>query len=307
MGGLGNQLFQIFATISYAIKSKNQFKFHNLSTLGEAPTTIRNTFWNSFFSNLKPFLFDDIPQSVHVIRENDFTFTPLRIEDAQFIGVDCLIYGYFQSYKYFYDNYETICRLIGIENHKYDVTKKILLRQFSNKPQSLSSEFSENIDSKIEFEMKNGVNNEYFKDCVSMHFRLGDFKKLQNYHPLATYTYYRNSLNFIKCKTAVSYTILYFCEDSDIELVLNTINNLKIEFPEYKFIRGGDKLEDWEQLMLMSCCHHNIIANSTFSWWAAYFNTCTDKIICYPSVWFGEVAQINTKDLCPTEWNRISV
>ena len=54
MGGLGNQIFQIFATISYAIKSRNQFKFLNLHQLGSGSTTVRYTFWNTFFSKFGP-------------------------------------------------------------------------------------------------------------------------------------------------------------------------------------------------------------------------------------------------------------
>ena len=132
-------------------------------------------------------------------------------------------------------------------------------------------------------------------------------KKNQEFHPLATYEYYRNSLNFIKSKTTEFYNILYFCEDTDIEDVMRTIKILENEFSDYKFMRGENKLEDWEQMLFMSCCHHNIIANSSFSWWAAYFNFWPDKIICYPSVWFGNIAKINTKDLCPIEWNKIPV
>ena len=56
MGGLGNQIFQIFATISYSIKSKNQIKFLKLEKLGGGTTTVRYTFWESFFVNLKIFL-----------------------------------------------------------------------------------------------------------------------------------------------------------------------------------------------------------------------------------------------------------
>jgi len=275
MGGLGNQIFQIFATISYAIKSRKQFKFLNVYTLGGGSTTIRNTFWNSFFIKLKPFLVDNIPQPIHVIREKDFTFNELPIYEM--IGRDCLIYGYFQSYKYFHENYEIICRIIGLGKMKDDILQKLSL------------------------------NDEYLKNCVSMHFRLGDYKKIQEYHPLATYDYYRNSLNFIKSKTTESYNILYFCEDTDIDDVMRIIDRLEKEFPEYKFLRGESKLQDWEQMLFMSCCHHNIIANSSFSWWAAYFNFWQDKIICYPSIWFGEIARNNTKDLCPPQWNRIAV
>jgi hypothetical protein len=275
MGGLGNQIFQIFATISYSIKVKNKFQFLNVSTLGGGSTTIRNTFWNSFFVKLKPFLIDTIPQPIHVIREKDFTFEELPLYEM--IGRNCLIFGYFQSYRYFHENYKIICRIIGLEKMKDDVLQKLTL------------------------------NNEYLKNCISLHFRLGDYKKLQHFHPLSTYDYYKNSLNFIKNKTTESYNILYFCEDTDIDDVMRTINMLEKEFTDYKFIRGDNTLEDWQQLLFMSCCHHNIIANSSFSWWAAYFNSWSDKIICYPSVWFGEIAKNNTKDLCPREWNRIEV
>jgi hypothetical protein len=275
MGGLGNQIFQIFATISCAIKSKNQFKFLNVSTLGGGSSTIRNTFWNSFFNRLNVFLIDIIPQPIHVIREKDFTFNELPI--SEMVERDCLIYGYFQSYKYFHENYNTICRIIGLEKMKENLIQKL------------------------------NLNEEYFNNCISMHFRIGDYKKIQAFHPLTTYEYYRNSLNCIKNKSSEFYNILYFCEDIDIDDVTQTINRLQSEFPDYKFIRGNNTLEDWEQMLLMSFCHHNIIANSSFSWWGAYFNSWPDKIICYPSVWFGEVANNNTKDLCPPDWNRISV
>lgn len=275
MGGLGNQIFQIFATISYAIKSRNQFKFLNVSTLGGGSTTIRNTFWNSFFTKLKPFLIDSIPQPINVIREKDFTFNELPVYEMN--GNNCLIYGYFQSYKYFHENYEMICRVIGLEKMKELLLKKLCL------------------------------NDDYLKNCISMHFRLGDYKNLQQCHPLLPYKYYSKSLRFIKNTSEGSFTILYFCEDDDIEDVLKTICDLEKEFPDYSFKRGENTLEDWEQMLLMSCCHHNIIANSSFSWWGAYFNSRSDKIVCYPSVWFGPASNHNTNDLCPPEWNRIKI
>lgn len=274
MGGLGNQMFQIFATISYGIKSKNQFKFFNLKTLGGGETTIRNTFWDSFFHRLKPFLIDVvIPEDTIVIREKDFSFNELPIHEM--IGKNCLILGYFQSYKYFDENYEMITRIIQLKKMKEYVIKQI------------------NLD------------NEYLNKCISMHFRIGDYKNLQDFHPLTTYEYYLNALNLIQNMTNEKYNILYFCENSDIYDVMKIINKLKQSFPKYQFIRANEKLEDWEQLLLMSCCHHNIIANSSFSWWGAYFNSRHDKIVCYPSVWFNEVIKKDTKDLCPDDWIKI--
>ena len=63
---------------------------------------------------------------------------------------------------------------------------------------------------------------------------------------------------------------------------------------------------DWEQLLYMSLCNHNIIANSSFSWWAAYLNENPDKVVCYPTLWFGDaLSSYDVSDLLPTEWIKI--
>ena len=274
MGGLGNQLFQIFATISYAIKSKNKFVFLSQETLGGGSTTIRYTFWNTFFSNLKTFLVKDLPV-VRVMKETGFVYNELRV--SEMINQNIMLYGYFQSYKYFQSNYSTICRLIGLSKMKVALLEKL------------------------------NIENHELNDTVSMHFRIGDYKKIQDYHPLATYEYYERALGFIQnLKKDINFEIQYFCEDVDIEDVLLIINKLVIQFPSYKFVRGEKTLKDWEQMLLMSCCRHNIIANSSFSWWSAYFNFYTDKIVCYPSVWFGSKTNNDMSDLCPPEWNKIA-
>ena len=275
MGGLGNQIFQIFATIAYSIKSKNKFQFLAQETLGGGSCTLRYTFWNTFFLSLKPFLITSLPP-VNVIRENGFTFQELPVNSM--INTNVLIHGYFQSEKYFKEQYEMICRLIGLEKSKQTVLDVLNLR-------------------------KEDLNN-----TISMHFRLGDYKKLADFHPIATPQYYENALNHFKRKFPDNtFKILYFCEDEDANEVQLTINNLENNFPDYKFERANNTLPDWQQMLYMSLCSHNIIANSSFSWWGAYFNTKLDKVICYPSVWFGQTANIDTKDLCPHDWVKINV
>ena len=275
MGGLGNQIFQIFATIAYAIKSRNQFKFLAVDTLGSGSTTIRNTYWKSFFHRLQPFLINNISESIYVIRENGFQYNELSVYDM--VGKDALIFGYFQSYKYFQQSYDLICRIIGLNELKINLLLKL------------------------------NLNDDKLKNMISMHFRIGDYKKIQHCHPLMTREYYERSLYHIKlAKPTNNFKIIYFCEDVDLDDVLITIDYLKDIFKDYEFERGNNELEDWEQMLLMSCCHHNIIANSSFSWWGAYFNNWSDKIVCYPSIWFGPGINNNTKDLCPLNWIKIN-
>ena len=59
-------------------------------------------------------------------------------------------------------------------------------------------------------------------------------------------------------------------------------------------------------MLYMSLCSHNIIANSSFSWWGAYFNTNLERRVLYPETWFGPTANIDTNDLCPSDWVKIN-
>ena len=275
MGGLGNQIFQIFATIAFAIKSNNNFRFLVVDQLGGGSgTTLRYTYWNTFFSSLKPVLTNIFPQ-METIKENGFKYND--IPTVNLFNKNVMLYGYFQSYKYFQNYYEPICRMIKLDDMKENIIKKY------------------------------NINPNYLNNSISMHFRLGDYKIVSDFHPIMPYEYYKKSLSHFKNITDSNHdlNILFFCEDEDIDIVTNTINKLQNDFPNYTFERKYSHLEDWEQMLLMSLCAHNIIANSSFSWWAAYFNSNVDKIVCYPSVWFGEKANIDTSDLCPTKWKKI--
>ena len=122
---------------------------------------------------------------------------------------------------------------------------------------------------------------------------------------ILSYDYYYNSLLFIQQKNGFGKNVLYFCEEDDVERVNLYITRLQKDFPETRFQRAPDILEDWQQLILMSCCRYNIIANSTFSWFAAYFNVFPNKMVGYPSIWFGKRVGHITKDLFPPLWNKI--
>jgi len=281
-GGLGNQLFQIFTAISYAIKYSKPFFFLNNYQLGDGSngTTIRYTYWESFLSALKPFLknMKEIPQLMFII-EKDFAYQELTENFENNYGT--LLVGYFQSPKYFNKHKETICKLLKIDLKKQIIKNKV----------------------KINFDTINSI---------SIHFRFGDYKKYPNIYTLLTEEYYKNALNFIMNEVDCiniknQQTALYFCENDSINEVEEIINKLKTQFSYIKFIRVDPELKDWEQMLLMSLCNHNIIANSTFSWWGAYLNSNVEKIVCYPEKWFNPEAKKDTSDLFLDDWIKISL
>jgi hypothetical protein len=179
-----------------------------------------------------------------------------------------ILNGYFQNRSYFVKWYESICRMIRLEQQR----------------EKIKSEYDYN-----------------FENSVSMHFRLGDYLSLPEHYIILPYEYYKNSLDMIYKRDNSIEIIYYFCEESDIDAVMEIIDKL-ICNSNIKFIRISPEIEDWKQLLLMSCCKHNIIANSTFSWWGAYFNSNPDKIVCSPSQWYGPKINNNIKDLIPEEW-----
>ena len=130
----------------------------------------------------------------------------------------------------------------------------------------------------------------YAKNNVSIHFRIGDYKNIQDCHPLLSNQYYINSLEQILKKKLNSDTlnVLIFYEKIDEKQINIKIKILKRKFNNINFIKINTDIPDWEQLLIMSNCQHNIIANSSFSWWGAYLNSNKNKVVMYPDIWFGK-------------------
>jgi hypothetical protein len=283
-GGLGNQLFQIFTTISYSLQHSTSFFFLSDSILnsGENGETIRYTYWDTFLAPLKPFLKDinQVPQLIH-IKEKGFHYEELPENIDKTKGV--LLVGYFQSPKYFDKYTPFIYRLLKLEQQKCSMSNKL-----------------------------NGIFNDV--TTISMHFRLGDYKNYSDLYYLLQENYYIRALTYIKNHLDFEHNknilVLYFCEDKSVEEVEKMLENIMSHFPEAGFGRGNviynNVLLDWEQMLLMSMCKHNIIANSTFSWWGAYLNNYTNKIVCYPETWFVPSANHNITDLFLEQWVSIS-
>lgn len=270
MGGIGNQLFQVFNLLGYSLTNNISFFFEKR----HPDRADRPFYWDTFLKYLTPFIREGPPMNLPLYKESDFHFNKI----TKFNDVHRMFrfYGYFQSYKYFSHKKDEIFRIIKLEEQR-ELVKHKYISDFSN--------------------------------SISLHFRIGDYKNLQQHHPIMTITYYINALKYI-CKNTNKndWNIIYFYEQQDREIVTQNIRDIKCELPELTFTPVDTKIPDYEQILLMSHCQHNIIANSTFSWWGAYFNSNRYKIVTHPDLnkWFGP-AQGNKKmdDLIPSDWVKV--
>jgi len=284
-GGLGNQLFQIFTTIAYALNYSKSFFFLNNYQLGNGDNgyTIRYTYWNTFLSALKPFLrnMNQIPSNLVIFEEPSFTFVPLLdISDEE---NSIVLSGNYQSYRYFDAYKHLICKLIKVD--------------------TLQKKIQDKMQDKLHIN---------FTNVISIHFRFGDYKYYPDVYSLLTESYYIEAIKYIeenkKKDTRLNNAkVLYFYDHTDTKdaaTVESIIEALKHVYPSLEFIHI-DGLEDWEELLVMSLCSYHIIANSTFSWWGAYLNSHPSSIVCYPAKWFAN--DTVTKDLFPDSWTKINV
>jgi len=139
------------------------------------------------------------------------------------------------------------------------------------------------------------------ENAISLHIRRGEFANKNQYNDTIgtiDMSYYDNAISLLVKKYN---NTEFFIFSDDIAWCKTEFNNLDRPIT---FIDFNDALTDYEDLRLMSLCKHNIIANSTFSWWGAWLNQNPDKIVIAPKKWFSGW-DYNTKDLIPENWIRI--
>ena len=109
--------------------------------------------------------------------------------------------------------------------------------------------------------------------------------------------YYERALSFVLQKSGGAKVYIF---SDGIDWVKE---NLVLNSP-HEFISGFLTKNSYEDFYLMQQCSHNIIANSTFSWWSAWLNKNDDKIVVAPKTWFNR-ADSNTNDLILDHWYRV--
>ena len=204
----------------------------------------------------------------------DFTSAPERVEEREMFRYhkyklcnykDYYTYGYFQSYKYFREH----------SLDYFEPTEMILTTLESYRP--------------------------YLEDSCALHVRRTDYLETNNFLEL-TRSYYIKALKSLELSDDTN----IFVFSDDIPFCKEWLSKSLKNYKNVIFVENSDLYESDEQsvreLILMSMCKNIIIANSTFSWWAAYLNKRNSKIVS-PKNWFSN---IDVYDLLPEHWIKIN-
>ena len=273
IGGLGNQMFQYAAARSLA-KLNNTNVMLDLSWFNQEFDTSTTT---PRHYELTCFRLDATTE-----KDRSTTLQKLRLRrakkytephfhyDVNFTKLpkNTVLNGYFQSEKYF----------SGI--------REILLQDFSwmKEPQGMNKDLLEQITSDA--------------SSVSVHVRRGDYvsnKNAAKFHGLTGVEYYKAAVKEMT-KHVKKPNLYVFSDDPEW-----CEKNLKFTQTTTYVSHNTDGSED---MRLMKNCKHNIIANSSFSWWGAWLNNNPGKIVIAPKQWFSH-SESNTNDVIPDLWQKL--
>lgn len=271
-GGLGNQMFQYAAGLSLSSRLKTNL-YINVGWFegfeGNQNVTQRTYELGAF---------GIMPQKMSLVDKVSVRFYPLTVfrEDGlqyhpefERLKGNIFLDGYWQSYKYINDSRDAIVKAFAFPDSISDENKK-LLKQINQ------------------------------GTSVSLHIRRGDYashKSTKAYHGLLDSEYYHKAVSLIVKKFKETH-LLIFSDDPEW-----CRENLSFKVPT-TFVGQNGVNSGVEDMRLMAACNHNIIANSSFSWWAAWLNHHPNKLIYAPRKWFQkDLSPI--EDRLPPEWIKI--
>lgn len=288
MGGLGNQLFQYATGRRLAEKHHSELKFDTESYRNDkqralsllpfcikgseaAKEEIKALKTKDAYLNLLPGIRKVLPVKFKkILRSPAFGFNKQVIKG----GREHYLFGYWAHEKYFKD------------------IRSILLQDLTLKAEYQTQEF---IAAQKRLQQENSI---------SIHIRRGDYANsstIKSYFGLMPLSYYEKAIEKIQEKSE-SPVFTVFTDD------VNWVReNLKTKI-HLNFIQDAGCFTDYQELVLMSCCKHNIIANSTFSWWGAWLNQNKWKIVIAPKRWYNDpYAQANYErnGFIPSNWIKL--
>lgn len=274
-GGLGNQMFQYALYLSLEAAGKD-VKIDDISDY-QAPDRRPQQLWVFDAPYRKAareeivYLTDSSMDPLSRIRRKltgrkNLTYreTDMEFDPLVFRKDPAYLVGNFQSEAYFKEVRDRVRGAFLFKNlHFPDVYKEYL--------------------SAIEKEMS-----------VSVHIRRGDYLDPSHqgiYEGICTRGYYEQAIGMIKDRYPEARFYLF---TNDVEWTKSNLSG-----PGRTVVEGGSEETGYLDMFLMSRCRHNIIANSSFSWWGAWLNANPGKIVIAPSTWLNgrECGSIYTEDM----------
>jgi hypothetical protein len=131
--------------------------------------------------------------------------------------------------------------------------------------------------------------------AVSLHVRRGDYATLPevtSYHGICGQTYYRKAVQYMKSKVPDARFFVFSDDPAWCRQSLEGSGAMTIVEP------SDSAAED---MYLMSLCRHHIVTNSSFSWWGAWLNLRSDKVVIAPKLWISPIAPVQP-DIIPPDW-----
>jgi hypothetical protein len=263
--GLGNQMFQYAAGRRLAHHHGTALILDVSLYANQPPTSTPRRYELNFFRIQAAIAQADL---VHVWRKSPFTtFVESELCAPELLNAhdNAYLVGYWQCERYF------------------DDIRTLIFAEFAP---AGSMDKSNIITSQ---KIKRSIS-------ISVHVRRGDYVN-NKFHTFMGLDYYRAAVAEITKKIPSPH---FFVFSDDPEWCRE---NLDIGFPCTLVTHNVGPQAYWD-IILMSRCHHNIIANSSFSWWGAWLNRNTDKIVIAPKQWFGDPT-VDTRDRVPDDWIRL--
>ena len=265
-GRLGNQMFQFAATVGIARKANQGFAFPKENT--QIPSV------EDFKDGVRREVYFDLPKYFPNVER---TLAPLEQIQTYHIAQE--------PYFHFCPDLFTVpdqTNLMGyFQTEKYFEHCSDLILGYFQFDKDIKKQAENNFPS---FPVK--------LEYVSIHLRRGDYAGLQQFHPVMDADYYFDAMTQFMDR---DYCFLIFSDD------IQYAKELFGEQENIVYIEGNDPAVD---MCMMTMCDHNVIANSSFSWWGAWLNDNTNKKVIAPKRWFGPAYKgvHDTKDLYPQSW-----
>jgi len=282
IGGLGNQMFQYAAAKALAAKYDttllldiSSFESYTLHQGFELNRIFRGDFDLAQNADTQKMLgwqsFKSVKSYLHRpslswLRKKSLAVEPCfeYWEGFEQLSADTYLSGYWQSERYF-------------------ISAEDIIRDDFRFSTPLSDENLELAD-KIKH-----------SESVSLHVRRGDYIN-NSVYASCSLDYYQSAINHLSMQFD---SPNFFIFSDDIDWVKENIN---LKHP-HVYIDNNQGDQSYNDMRLMSLCRHNIIANSSFSWWGAWLNANDAKTVIAPKKWFN--TDLNSKDLIPASWIRL--